>query len=176
MLWEDPVGRYMTSSSFSPSCEKRWKMVWREGNVSKWSVLVSFFQVGDCKFTWNLLSETGYHGQSSFVVKPVKHYLWVATYLWPALFFSTSLLEFVCSRSTKLVPPPVERRRSGSPPLCLFMIRVDGAIKTRRMKAPKLPVSNCFPQWWFFFPLPKMMLPFKGCLICKLFPQFISLQ
>lgn len=47
------------------------------------------------------------------------------------------------------------------------------------MKAQKLPPPSWFPQQrlrFLFFFLPKMTLPFKGFLICKLFPQFISLQ
>ena len=166
---------------------KEIKKQYREKETyQNWSVLVSFFHVGGWKFTWNLLSETGFRGQSPFVAKPIKCYLCISAYPWPALFFSMSLLEFVWSGpassgrdrswSTKPVPPPVESRCTGSPLHCLFMIRVGGAIKTCRMKAPKLTVSNCFPQRSFFFPLPKMMLPFKGFLICKLFPQFISVR
>lgn len=48
--------------------------------------------------------------------------------------------------------------------------------QSRRMKAPKLPVSSCFPQRRFYFFSPKDDASFQGLLICKLFPQFISLQ
>lgn len=86
--------------------------------------------------------------------------------------------EFTASPAfaPRSLPPShtVEIRCSWRHSLCLFMIWGCGGIKAGRMKAQKLPVSSCFPQQRLFFP--KMMLPFKGFLICKLFPQFISLQ
>lgn len=45
---------------------------------------------------------------------------------------------------------------------CLFMIRGCGGIKAGRMKAPKLPVSSCFPQRRFFFFSPKDDASFQG--------------
>lgn len=46
--------------------------------------------------------------------------------------------------------------------LCLFMIWGGSGIKAGRMKAPKLPVSSCFPQRRFFFPPPKDDASFQG--------------
>lgn len=152
---------------------KKMKKQHREKETyQNWSVLVSFFHVGDWKFTWNLLSETGFCGQSSFVVKPIKCCLCVSTYPWPALFFSTSLLEFVWSGpassgrdrswSTKPAPPPVERRCSGSPLLCLFMMRVGGAIKPAGWKPQSFLFPTVFLSEDFFFSSPKDDASFQG--------------
>lgn len=139
------------------------KKVYREENL--WQLVYLFwlvFHLGDFKFIWELLRETSYNRYSPFIVKPVKHCFWVATYPWSFFFFHFVVSVCVmgrgrlssgwgCSQFTKPVPPSVERRRSWSQSLCLFMIWGCGKIKAGRMKAPKLPVSSCFPQRRFFF-------------------------
>lgn len=90
----------------------------------------------------------------------MKHYFWVATYLWPCLFFhfivsvrtiGGTSSGWGCSQSTKPFPSSCWKKAQLKSVFCLFMIWGCGGIKAGRMKAPQLPVSSCFPQWRFFF-------------------------
>lgn len=149
----------------------REKEVYQKGLF--WSVSFTWGLQIHLKFAeWNRLSWTVF-----FRCQTCKHCLWVATYLWPALFFSTSLL--VCMIGTA----SSGRDRSTitslcsscwgaveNPPLCLLKLWVDGAIKSAGWKLAS--VSAVFLG---NFSSPKDA-SFQGFLICKLFPQLISLQ
>lgn len=93
-------------------------------------------------------------------------YLWsflsfhfIVVFVWLGVGLSSG---WCCLQSTKPFPPSVERRHSWSQSLCLFMIWGCGGIKASRMKAPKLPVSSCSPQRWFYFFSPKDDASFQG--------------
>lgn len=67
-----------------------------------------------------------------------------------------------CSQYTK--PFPL-LRKEGTAKISLFAFSWCVGMRwnqSRRMKAPKLPVSSCFPQQRFFFPFPKDDASFQG--------------
>ena len=187
-MWEDPGERYMTSSSFSPSWEKRWKnSIERRKRIKR----VCFGQFLSrrglqipMKFAeWNRLSWTVSFRCQTCKTLSLSCYLSLASSLFlhlivrvcmigDGIFWTGSLtIHKVCSSSCW------KEVQWKSPSLPFH----DTSWWSNQNPQDESPKASCFQLFssvkiFFFFPLPKMMLPFKGFLICKLFPQFISLQ
>lgn len=116
--------------------------------------------------------------------RPVKGFFWPVTYCafdpclcdcGGARVFRLSLFGSAGPLPLSRAPPPcAEKRLSRNQPWLFMMWDV---AEWKQEGSRQLPASSCFSQQRCgFFPLLlKRMLPFKGFLICKLFPQFFPL-
>lgn len=152
------------------------------------SILVSFFfHIGDFKFIWKLnLKQLSHNEYPPFVVKPVKHWCLSCCFSLAGPLFHFIVSVWMIWEGIFWMGLLATHR-----PLSSFY------WKEAQLKSVSLPFHDTGMQWnqnpqdesakascfqlfssakIFFFSLPEMMLPFKGFLICKLFPQFISLQ
>lgn len=163
------------------------KGVYREENL--WQLVFLFwlvFHLGDFKFIWELLRETSYNKYSPFIVKPAKHYFWVATYPWSFFFFHFVVSVCVMGTGTAIFWMGLLTIHKTCPSFCWKKAQLksvslpfhDTGMRGNQSRWDKSPKASCFQLFSsakIFFFLPKMMLPFKGFLICRLFLQFISL-